>query len=53
MTTTEHAALIDHGPACTRPAPALRLSWLNQPEAFCAACGRYAPLPIPGDNHDK
>lgn len=39
------APLITHGPGCHRPAPQLRLSWLNEAEAFCTACGRYGPAP--------
>ena len=45
MTHTDRAALIDHGPGCQRPAPSMRLSWRNEPEIQCPACGRYAPAP--------
>ncbi|MGO1385742.1 MAG: hypothetical protein ACTHU1_13280 [Arachnia sp.] len=43
--TTEAHRRLAHGPGCARPAPALRLSWLNEPEAQCPGCGRYAPAP--------
>lgn len=41
MTSTNNS--IPHHRNCKRPAPILRLSWLQTPELFCPGCGRTAP----------
>lgn len=38
-----HGGSLPHAARCPRPAPVLRLSWRGEPEAWCSACGRYAP----------
>ncbi|MHA6512003.1 hypothetical protein [Tessaracoccus sp. Z1128] len=47
MTSTT-APAIPHAPACKRPAPVLRLSWKQTPEAACPGCGRTMALDAEG-----
>ena len=48
MPNRPQAQLIAHAARCKRPAPVLRLSWRQQPELWCPACGRAALVPASG-----